>query len=84
MASIKEIAKLANVSQGTASMVLNGKGDKYRISAATQRKILEAAKQLNYQPNISARRLRSGERRSCRSLRCSGRSTPAPLWSGGF
>ncbi|RRJ64204.1 LacI family transcriptional regulator [Paenibacillus oralis] len=60
MASIKEIAQLANVSQGTASMVLNGKGDKYRISAATQQKILEAAKQLNYQPNISARRLRSG------------------------
>lgn len=60
MASIKEIAKLANVSQGTASMVLNGKGDQYRISAVTQQKIVEAAKQLNYQPNISARRLRSG------------------------
>ncbi|GAA0135434.1 substrate-binding domain-containing protein [Paenibacillus sp. YSY-4.3] len=60
MASIKEIAQLAKVSQGTASMVLNGKGDKYRISAATQAKILEAARELNYQPNISARRLRSG------------------------
>lgn len=41
-------------------MVLNGKGDQYRISAITQQKILEAAKNLNYQPNISARRLRSG------------------------
>ncbi|WP_201318860.1 LacI family DNA-binding transcriptional regulator [Paenibacillus sp. EPM92] len=60
MASIKEIAQLANVSQGTASMVLNGKGDHYRISAATQEKIMEAARRLNYQPNISARRLRSG------------------------
>ncbi|MEV5029360.1 LacI family DNA-binding transcriptional regulator [Paenibacillus sp. LPE1-1-1.1] len=60
MASIKEIAKLADVSQGTASMVLGGKGDHYRISAVTQQKIVEAAKQLNYQPNISARRLRSG------------------------
>ncbi|GFZ96668.1 LacI family transcriptional regulator [Paenibacillus marchantiophytorum] len=60
MASIKEIAHLAEVSQGTASMVLNGKGDHYRISQTTQQKILEIARQLNYQPNISARRLRSG------------------------
>ncbi|NQX69845.1 LacI family DNA-binding transcriptional regulator [Paenibacillus alba] len=60
MASIKEIAQHAGVSQGTASIVLNGKGDQYRISASTQQRIIEAARQLNYQPNISARRLRSG------------------------
>lgn len=60
MASIKEIAKLASVSQGTASIVLNGKGKQYRISEVTQQKIYEAARELNYQPNISARRLRSG------------------------
>jgi LacI family transcriptional regulator len=60
MASIKEIAQAANVSQGTASMVLNGKGDHYRISPATQQKIWDAARKLNYKPNISARRLRSG------------------------
>lgn len=60
MVSIKEIAKLAGVSQSTASMVLNSKGDYYRISPATQQRILEAARQLGYQPNISARRLRSG------------------------
>lgn len=60
MASIKEIAQLANVSQGTASIVLNGKGEQYRISALTRQKVYEAARQLNYQPNISARRLRSG------------------------
>lgn len=41
-------------------MVLNGKGDQYRISAETQQRIWETARQLNYQPNISARRLRSG------------------------
>ncbi|NOU95956.1 LacI family DNA-binding transcriptional regulator [Paenibacillus sp. LMG 31456] len=60
MSSIKEIARLANVSQGTASIVLNGKGEQYRISTNTQQKIFEAARELNYQPNISARRLRSG------------------------
>lgn len=60
MASIKEIAKLAQVSQGTASIVLNGKGDQLRISPATQKRIFEAAKKLDYRPNISARRLRTG------------------------
>lgn len=59
MASIKEIAKLANVSQGTASLVLNGKGDQSRISPATQERIHAAARELDYRPNISARRLRS-------------------------
>lgn len=60
MASIKEIARIAGVSQSTASMVLNSKGDYYRISPATQQRIFEVARQLGYQPNISARRLRSG------------------------
>ncbi|ETI70164.1 LacI family DNA-binding transcriptional regulator [Neobacillus vireti] len=59
MASIKEIAKLAGISMGTASFVLNGKGDQMRISKATQEKVLAAAKELGYRPNISARRLRS-------------------------
>ncbi|PTM59333.1 LacI family DNA-binding transcriptional regulator [Desmospora activa] len=60
MASIKDIAQLAKVSPGTASVVLNGKGDQYRISATTQQRVLEAARMLDYRPNISARRLRSG------------------------
>lgn len=60
MASLRQIAKLAGVSPGTASFVLNGKGEQYRISASTQQKVLEVAQELNYKPNISARRLRSG------------------------
>lgn len=60
MAGIKEIAELAQVSEGTASLVLNGKATALRISAATQQKVIEAAKQLNYTVNISARRLRNG------------------------
>ncbi|MDM5336406.1 LacI family DNA-binding transcriptional regulator [Fictibacillus enclensis] len=59
MASIKEIAKLAAVSAGTASFVLNGKGDQMRISKSTQERVLAAAKELGYLPNISAKRLRS-------------------------
>jgi LacI family transcriptional regulator len=61
MASIKEIAKVAEVSVGTASFVLNGKGDQMRISETTQKKVMEVAKTLGYRPNISARRLRSGK-----------------------
>lgn len=64
MASIKEIAKMAEVSVGTASIVLNGKGDQMRISQATQKKVLETAQRLGYRPNISARRLRSGSEKA--------------------
>lgn len=59
MASIKQIAKLANVSVSTASIVLNGKGDQSRISVETQQRILQIARELDYRPNISAKRLRS-------------------------
>ncbi|MDF2659915.1 MAG: LacI family transcriptional regulator [Paenibacillus sp.] len=59
MASIKEIAAYAKVSPGTASLVLNGKGEQYRISPSTQERVFEAARHLDYRPNISAKRLRS-------------------------
>ncbi|WP_160718882.1 LacI family DNA-binding transcriptional regulator [Bacillus sp. USDA818B3_A] len=61
MTSIKEIAKIAEVSVGTASFVLNGKGDQMRISKMTQERVLKIAKELGYTPNISARRLRSSD-----------------------
>lgn len=56
---IKKIAERAGVSPGTVSLVLNGRGDELRISKATQQHVKEVAKELNYQPNIYARRLRS-------------------------
>jgi LacI family transcriptional regulator len=59
MANIKEIAVLSKVSQSTASIVLSGKSEQYRISPKTQQRVLDAARELDYQPNISARRLRS-------------------------
>jgi DNA-binding LacI/PurR family transcriptional regulator len=55
---IKQIAEKLGVSQGTVSIVLNGRGDEMRISKATQAKVLEAAKDMDYRPNIYARRLR--------------------------
>ncbi|WP_019153489.1 LacI family DNA-binding transcriptional regulator [Robertmurraya massiliosenegalensis] len=61
MATIREIAEKAGVSVGTVSFILNGKGDKMRISVATQERVLEAARELGYLPSISARRLRNSD-----------------------
>lgn len=43
--TIKDVAKAANVSSATVSLVLNGKGD---ISGATRARVLEAAARLDY------------------------------------
>lgn len=60
---IKQMAQQLGVSPSTVSIVLNGRGDKLRIAKATQKKVWDAAKEMNYQPNIYARRLRgAGER----------------------
>lgn len=58
MATIKEVAALSNTSVSTASIVLRGDGDERKISKTTQDHVLRAAKELGYQPNTSARKLR--------------------------
>ena len=57
--TIDDIARLANVSRTTASMVLNGYAERYRISAATVERVLQIAKEHNFAPSKSARALRS-------------------------
>jgi LacI family sucrose operon transcriptional repressor len=47
------------VSRTTASMVLNGYAERYRISAATVERVLQVAKEHNFTPSKSARALRS-------------------------
>lgn len=59
MATIREIAAYTNLSASTVSIVLSGKTETRNISAKTAKKILDAAKELGYSPNISARRLRN-------------------------
>ncbi|MBI9062226.1 MAG: LacI family DNA-binding transcriptional regulator [Marinilabiliaceae bacterium] len=59
--SLQVIAQKAEVSMTTASMVLNGKGDKHKINKTTQDKVLRIAKELNYRPNASARNLSRGK-----------------------
>ncbi|WP_441561809.1 LacI family DNA-binding transcriptional regulator [Colibacter massiliensis] len=58
MPTIKDIAKAADVSIATVSIVLNGKGKERKISHDTQQRILEIAHNLNYVPNQSAKKLR--------------------------
>lgn len=57
-ANIKIIAQKTNLSPGTVSIVLNGRGNEMRISQKTQKLVWEEAKLLGYTPNIYARRLR--------------------------
>lgn len=57
--NIKLIAQRTNLSPGTISIVLNGRGNEMRISQSTQDRVWEEAKLLGYKPNIYARRLRN-------------------------
>lgn len=57
MATIKELADYTNLSIATVSRVLNGKSG---IKEETRQRILQAAQELNYRPNLYARSLRSG------------------------
>lgn len=58
MTTIKDVAKLAGVAVSTASYALNGKS---KVSSATQKKVEEAAKQLNYQKNGIASDLKKSQ-----------------------
>ncbi|MDR7129043.1 LacI family transcriptional regulator [Algoriphagus sp. 4150] len=59
-ATIHDIAEKLQVTASTVSRALNNNP---RISDATKRKVLKAAKELNYQPNNIASALRSGRSR---------------------
>ncbi len=60
MVTIKDIAAYVNLSASTVSIVLKGNGDKRKITQETQKKILDAAQELGYRPNMQAKVLRGG------------------------
>ncbi|NIY81868.1 catabolite repressor/activator [Vibrio hepatarius] len=62
--TLDEVAKLAGVSKTTASYVINGKAQKYRISEQTQRKVMAVVDEYNYRPDLAASTLRAGQSRS--------------------
>ncbi len=57
--SLKNIAEATGYSITTVSMVLTGRAERFGVAASTQALVLEAAKRLDYQPNLHARSLRS-------------------------
>ena len=61
MTTIKDVAKLAKVSVTSASYALNGIGT---ISAATRKRVLDAAEELNFHPNAFARNLKNRKTRT--------------------
>jgi LacI family transcriptional regulator len=59
--TIRTVAEEAGVSVATVSYVLSGRtGGSSRVSIPTQRRVLEAAERLGYQPNQQARGVRRG------------------------
>src|SRR5690554_1081570 len=56
-ATIKDVAKLAGASLSTVSYVLNDVPNKF-VSKELRKRVLKAARELNYRPNQIARRLR--------------------------
>jgi LacI family transcriptional regulator len=55
---MREVAERAGVSATTVSFVLAGRDD-MRISAQTRQRVLRAARELGYRPNLMARSLRT-------------------------
>jgi len=58
--TLKDVAQLAGVSVATASYVLN-RSEKQHISKETRARVREAARQLSYMPNTSAKSLKSNQ-----------------------
>ena len=56
----QDVAKLARVSRTTVSFILNNVAG-VSISAPTRKRVLDAAKKLNYSPNVAGKKLVSGK-----------------------
>lgn len=56
--TLQAVARLAEVSHSTVSLILNGRGAELRIPHTTCDRVLEAAKTLGYEANYFARGLR--------------------------
>lgn len=58
--TLKGVAAIAGVSIATVSFVLAGKAEERKFSLATITRIEQAAKEVDYKPNLRARELRRG------------------------
>jgi LacI family transcriptional regulator len=58
-ATLMQVAQRAGVSRSTASFVLTGRHQDMRISEDARQRVLRAAQELDYRPNLMARSLRT-------------------------
>ena len=58
--TLKELAKLANVSVSTVSRVINS-NDIHSAGSETREKIWKLVRETNYVPNVTAQTLKKGE-----------------------
>lgn len=58
--NLRKLSNLSGISVCTLSRVLSGRAREYRISEATEKKVLKLAAQHGYQPNYLARSLNTG------------------------
>lgn len=56
--TLKDVARVARVSVATASYALSGRGS---VGDETRRRVIEVAGELRYQPNLSAKAMRTGK-----------------------
>lgn len=61
--TLADVARLAGVSSGTVSLVLNKRNGNVPISAETRARVMEAVRQLGYAPNPVAQMLARGSSR---------------------
>ncbi len=61
MATLKDIARRAKVSVSTASRILSGSERANELLPSTRQRVLQVAEEFDYQPNTSARFLRTGQ-----------------------
>lgn len=59
--TLSDIAKLSGVSKTTASMILNGRSNDFRIKSETCQKVKEIAEQYGYRANVYAKALQASK-----------------------
>jgi LacI family transcriptional regulator len=62
--TLADVARHAGVSRTAASLVLSGRGRELRISHSVEQRVLKAADELQYRPNIVSVGLRTGTTRT--------------------
>src|SRR5471030_1470510 len=74
--TLKDVAKLTNVTPSVVSIVLNNRESTVRVSPETAERIRQAAQQLGYRVNMFARNFRDQQTRTTGVLNGRGMSRP--------